>query len=90
MIVEAVIITDLFQTYTGKRGKRSVRVLNCIERRRADQPALKSTFDFILSQLDEETHPNNLCDKHIILGITEVRPGFGGRPQLLGTIVKVK
>ena len=88
MIIEARVLDIDINTYEGKYGRQTQTVLCCIDL--CLTCALKTTFDYVLSPVDEEYYPGIEADKKITLGINRLAPGFGGRPRMQGKVLKFK
>ena len=89
MVIKALVIRDAKDSFDGKRGRVRFRYLDCCDASRPLEDRLLNTFTFILSDLDEETFPQDLGDRLIEIGIKQINHGFGGRPEMRGRIVKV-
>lgn len=88
MIIEARVLDKDINTYEGKYGRKTQIILCCIDL--CLDCALKTTFDYVLSPIDEETYPGIEADRKITLGINRLSPGFGGRPRMHGKVLKFK
>jgi hypothetical protein len=92
MQMKAEIVEHSLDTYQGKRGQVSQHVLTLLDR--GEGVRLKNTIDFMLT--DEQcskfpVHENSkLQGKPIVVGISEIQAGFGGRMRCKGAIVEFK
>ena len=88
MIIEASVLDIDINTYEGKYGRKTQTLLCCIDL--CLSTPLKTSFDYVLSPVDEEYYPGIEADKKITLGINRLAPGFGGRPRMQGKVLKFK
>ncbi len=86
MTIEAEVLSIDLEPFTGKYGHKTQFVMWCIDKCSAYR--LNDSFDYILSNLDQENYPSIKIDHRITLGINRIAPGFGGRPRMYGTILE--
>lgn len=81
------VINDRTDSYTGKKGKVTQRVLSLLD---VDPDyAFLNTFDYVLSEEEAQKHTGKLQGKRVELGIMNMEPSFGGRLRARGAIVKI-
>lgn len=88
MIVEAEVLSERANEFTGKRGKVEQTILACIDRSTAHP--FVNTFDYLLTPDEREKHQGKLTGKRLTLGLINARPEFGGRLRFEGVIVKIQ
>lgn len=87
MRANAQVINERVDSYTGKRGKVTQRVLSLLD---VDPDyAFLNTFDYTLNEEEAGKHSGKLAGKRIELAVTNFEPAFGGRLRARGSIVKV-
>ncbi len=87
MRANAQVIHERVDSYTGKRGKVTQRVLSLLDT--DAEFAFLNTFDYSLTEEESARHSAKLAGKRIELAITNFEPAFGGRLRARGTIVKI-
>lgn len=87
MTVEAEIVSERENSFTGKRGKVEQTILACIDR--SQGPKFINTFDYLMTDEEREKHRGKIEGKKVTLGLVNARPEFGGRLRFEGTILKV-
>lgn len=81
------IINERIDSYTGKKGKVTQKVLSVLDT--DAEFAFLNTFDYTLNEEEAGKHSGKLQGKRIELAITNMEPAFGGRLRARGAIVKV-
>ena len=87
MIVEAEVLSERANEYTGKKGKVEQTILSCIDR--SPDHAFVNTFDYLLTPEEREKYRGKLGGKRVTLGLINARPEFGGRLRFDGSLVKI-
>jgi hypothetical protein len=87
MRATTLVINERQDTYTGKRGKVTQKILALLDT--DAEHAFLNTFDYTLNEEEEVKHSGKLNGKRIELAITNMEPAFGGRIRARGCIVKV-
>lgn len=87
MIVEAEVVSERENSFTGKRGKVEQTILACIDRTKG--PKFINTFDYLMTEDEREKHRGKLEGKRLSLGLINARPEFGGRLRFEGEIVQI-
>lgn len=81
------VISERIDSFTGKRGKVTNKVLSLLDLD-PEKPFL-NTFDYTMSEEEAEKHSGKVQGKKIELAITNMEPAFGGRLRARGAIMKV-
>jgi hypothetical protein len=81
------VINERTDSYTGKKGKVTQRVLSLLDT--DAEHAFLNTFDYVLNEEEGQKHSGKLQGKRLELAITNMEPAFGGRVRARGTIVKL-
>lgn len=87
MIVEAQVISERLNSFTGKRGRVQEHILACLDLT-PEHPFI-NTFDYALNAEEVEKHKGQLTGKKLRLAVTNMRPEFGGRLRFQGSILKI-
>jgi hypothetical protein len=86
MQVKCLCIEERVESFTGKRGPVSQRVITLMDA--SPQHRLLTTFDYVLSPEEcERFAEGSLRDQRFELAITGVLPLFGGRLKVQGHII---
>ena len=89
MTFDALVFTDQHDSFKGKRGRISYRLVDCIDNSKPLTARLKTSFRFILSDWDVENFPQDLTDRIVQIEVHTIKPIQCGRVEMRGRIVKV-
>jgi hypothetical protein len=81
------VISERLDSFTGKRGKVTNKVLSLLDLD-PEKPFL-NTFDYTMSEEEAEKHSGKVQGKRIELAITNMEAAFGGRLRARGAIMKI-
>lgn len=88
MQMKAEIIDLSTESYQGKRGQVNLPVVTLLDR--TDGPRLKNTVDMILTEEQSAKLPTHdgikLAGRIVLVGITSLEAGFGGRMRVRGSL----
>ncbi len=87
MKAKAQVISERADSYVGKRGKVSQKILSLLDL--DNENPFINTFDYVLSEDESEKLSGALQGKHIELAITNFEPAFGGRLRARGRVLQV-
>jgi len=86
MTGEFTVLSERAESYQGKRGKVTMRILSLIDEDR--ELPMVNTVDYVVSE-DETLRYNGELAKgqRLKIGVNALRAGFGGRFRLEGKIL---
>lgn len=85
MRIQAQVVSERVDEYTGKRGHVKQQVVTLLDADAADR--FVNTFDYTLSREEVEKYSGKLSDKVIELAIHNFEAMFNGRLRARGRIV---
>ena len=85
MLIKALVIDKVSETFDTKRGSKTVHLLVCQDQAR---PPLRNSFDFEMSPEEVAKFGAGLVDKTVELNVQNISQGFSGRIRMSGTIQK--
>jgi hypothetical protein len=86
MIAPCEVLEELTEDFIGKRGPKTIALWVCLDR--SPTGALRSTFDYEVTDDEQEKFAGKAKGKLIELSISEIRMGFGGRARFKGQVRK--
>jgi hypothetical protein len=85
MLIKALVIDKVSETFDTKKGSKTLHLLVCQDQAR---PPLRNSFDYEMSAEEVTKHGAGLVDKSIELNVQNISQGFSGRIRMSGTITK--
>jgi hypothetical protein len=86
MTVSCEVLEELTESFIGKRGPKTISLWVCLDR--CPGRPLRNTFDYEVSDDEQEKFAGKATGKLIEIAISEIRPGFGGRVRFKGQLRK--
>ena len=87
MQVKAQIVGESREEFEWKRGKGVNHILLCID---CDiRTPLTNMFEYEMTEKEAEEYFGRLRDKIVILGVSELKPIFGGQFRAKGDLIVV-
>jgi hypothetical protein len=85
MLIKALVIDKVSETFDTKKGSKTVHMLVCQDQAR---PPLRNSFDFEMSPEEVSKYASGLVDKTVELNVQNISQSFSGRIRMAGTITK--
>lgn len=85
MLIKALVIDKVSETFDTKRGTKTLHLLVCQDQSR---PPLRNSFDYELTAEELGKYGASLVDKTIELNIRDMSQNFSGRIRMSGEILK--
>jgi hypothetical protein len=85
MLIKALVIDKVAETFDTKKGAKTLHLLVCQDQAR---PPLRNSFDYEMTPDELSKHGSSLVDKTVELNIRDMSQGFSGRIRMSGAIVK--
>jgi hypothetical protein len=86
MLIKALVIDKVSETFDTKRGSKTLNLLVCQDQAR---PPLRNTFDYELTAEELNKYGATLVEKQVELNIRDMNQNFSGRIRMSGAITKV-
>ena len=85
MLIKALVIDKVAETFDTKKGSKTLNLLVCQD---VSRPPLRNSFDYELTADELAKYGSTIVDKPVELNIQNISQNFSGRIRMSGSIVK--